>query len=298
MSETITVLSTEDNHRFCKTFDADGTKGRITFPIEHTATVGTASGISELSELLRLLECDHSSYIIRGTPKDLEADTCTRRKGDLFEPQAGKSWLMFDFDKLQAPTDLDVCDPAACAAHAVSQLPSEFQGVSYHYHASGSAGLKPGEVRTHIWFWLSTPAHSIDLKKAFRDSELVDTSMFTLNQVHYTANPIFEDGTANPITVPRGGLITLGADTVDLGALLGPTGAAEGIEARKKKAANFLAGQVKKIKAQAGDGKRHAVIHGAAYVIAKDFIPEYIAESEVRAALEGAEAACKDPPGR
>ena len=94
-------------------------------------------------------------------------------------------------------------DPVSSEAlsYVVGLLPSEFQGVSFIAQWSSSAGLKPGLIKVHLWYWLETPLGSRDLRAWAKGlAPLIDPAPFNAVQPHYTARPIF-DGLPDPVQV-------------------------------------------------------------------------------------------------
>ena len=54
---------------------------------------------------------------------------------------------MIDIDSLA--WDDDISDQLAMLAHAIKQLPADFQSVEYWYHFSSSMGIK-ADIRVHL----------------------------------------------------------------------------------------------------------------------------------------------------
>ena len=93
-------------------------------------------------------------------------------------------------------------------AHAVPQLPSEFQSVDCWYHFSSSMGIKSG-IRVHLWFWLDRPCSDIEMK-AWLSGCPVDLRLFNPIQIYLTATPRFIDGAVDPYP-NRSGLLEAGS---------------------------------------------------------------------------------------
>ena len=68
---------------------------------------------------------------------------------------------MIDIDSLA--WDGDINDQQAMLAHAIEQLPAEFQSVNYWYHFSSSMAIKAG-IRVHLWFWLERACSDYEMK--------------------------------------------------------------------------------------------------------------------------------------
>ncbi len=95
--------------------------------------------------------------------------------------------------------------------YLIDKLPSNFHNVSYHFQHSASAGIKEGVASLHLWFMLSNPMNSIELKEWHeglpkKQKQYIDESMFRPVQVNYTANPVFI-GVDDPVKIPRSGLV-------------------------------------------------------------------------------------------
>jgi hypothetical protein len=112
---------------------------------------------------------------------------------------------MIDIDSLEWGGDIN--DQQAMLAHAIQQLPIEFQSVDCWYHFSSSMGIKPG-IRVHLWFWLDRPCSDYEIK-AWLSGYPVDLRLFNPIQIHLTANPRFVDGATDPFP-NRSGLFSAG----------------------------------------------------------------------------------------
>lgn len=181
--------------------------------------------IFNLSAFLRGLETKPTECVIRGrlSAEVLQRTGVTRRKTN-FTDQA-LPWMMIDIDGYQADTpDIE----PGIDRFITENLPPEFHGISYHWHLSGSAGHpdKPG-IRAHVWFWLSTPYTSAQLRSwAKNHAPSIDASVFDSIQIHYTSNPLFETGVLDPFDGNRSGFsvgmcgdeVELQLDEIDLNA--------------------------------------------------------------------------------
>jgi hypothetical protein len=173
------------------------------------------SNIQQLSQLLKQLESKGRRCVIRGQfIGDAKAqEVCPPEKpgmyprvNSLFE-EVPHRWCMFDIDRHQSL----LFDPASEPEEAVAEfietcLPPEFHCASYHWQLSSSAGMKPGILKCHLWFWLETPYTGPQLKAWVRHHSLpIDVAPLRRVQVHYTANPVFQNGANDPV-VKRSGL--------------------------------------------------------------------------------------------
>jgi hypothetical protein len=182
------------------------------------------SDIEELSQNLEALEAMPNAFVIRGSPiaPIAAGKTIRRKKVNFWTPEAGKRWVLIDFDKLPIPDDIDLAaDPKAAIEQLVAQLPAEFHDASYHYQLSSSAGFSaPGTISAHVWFWLAKAWSDEKLKtwaKAVNEQsgcKLIDTALFNDVQAHYTAAPVF-----NAVTDPfpkRSALVKKAKDAVSI----------------------------------------------------------------------------------
>lgn len=130
------------------------------------------SDLKSLANLLQRLENDPTRTIIRGSLTADQTNPVPRNK----ETFSGtpRQWCMIDIDSLA--WDGDINDQKAILAHAIQQLPAEFQSVDYWYHFSSSMGIKAG-IRLHLWFWLERPC-SDDEMKAWLSGCPVDLRLF------------------------------------------------------------------------------------------------------------------------
>jgi hypothetical protein len=129
--------------------------------------------------------------------------------------------LSLDLDSVVIEGIDAVRDPvAAIERWIVGHLPAAFHGADYCYYQTGSAGHpgKPG-LRARVTFWLT-----VALDSAQADAMLdhfgvtcVDRAALRPVQPHFTALPIFLDGTADPVSpAVRAGYIDKGRPQVML----------------------------------------------------------------------------------
>lgn len=232
--DTVTILRHSRNV-LAKTWRADGSVVPYDDPKYFIRSDARVDGIAALSSLLTDLEADRHACVIRGRyvgdetarARD-QADPAVQHAGfkrgmvrralDYFDDQPLHA-VMFDVDKFRPVAD-PVADPVAAINEYIRQhLPQAFHLASYHWQLSNTAGLakNTGILKAHVWFWLSTPYSSAQLKAwALHHRLNVDVALFNPVQVHYTAAPAFEDGVADPVPLRSGldaGMLT---DDVDL----------------------------------------------------------------------------------
>lgn len=242
-AHTLTILTARHGKRAAKTFTLaeDGTWSQLDYDAGATFTLATAPvpDLAALSALLSEIQSDRRSFIIRGARidgvDDHGATARTIKDHDGTPPHlhdVDRAWLCVDIDALPVPTDPDgkpQGDRAAWVRYAVATLPAPFHDAGYHYQWSSSAGVKGwATIKLHLWFMLDRPACSRSLRGYFDASRApVDVALYSANQIHYTAAPIFRDadGTALPdlLGLTRCGLhdgppVTLPPDVLDLAA--------------------------------------------------------------------------------
>ncbi len=231
-SDTITILTTLAGYTASKRF-----VGTPTGIVKYGYNAGylfevfepyRLSNITDLSELLTVLERMPNCLVIRGAPRDPgHVGNWVRRTGSGIEgnfhtPPDGRRWVLFDFDKIDTPNRLSLKkDAVAVCEYLIGLLPAEFRNAAYHWTMSSSAGMgDPTKVSMHLWFWLKAPipdealktwAKGVNERAGFK---LVDPALFQHVQAHYTARPIFE-GMDDPFP-ERSGLVTKASGSVDL----------------------------------------------------------------------------------
>ena len=193
MSDTVTILTSSTGHSLSKAFIGESfVSNKFNPGTTFTASEVTVKDLDSFAVLLRSLEPEPTQTIIRGSSISDATGVVTRTK-DQFRP-AKRQWCMIDIDSLEWGGDIN--DQQAMLAHAIQQLPIEFQSVDCWYHFSSSMGIKPG-IRVHLWFWLDRPC-SDDEMKAWLSGYPVDLRLFNPIQIQLTANPRFIDGAVDP----------------------------------------------------------------------------------------------------
>jgi hypothetical protein len=107
-----------------------------------------------------------------------------------------RRWVAIDIDE-PPPEPVRCGDLIGAASVGATMLPPEFRGCHCITQATASHGFKPG-LRVRLWFWLSRPMTTAELKFWFRTTP-VDPSVFGANQIIYTAAPIFAHGAVDPV---------------------------------------------------------------------------------------------------
>lgn len=176
-------------------------------------------GIHGVHGVLKRLVREPRKLVIRADPVDgIPKTHVTRRIYDRpGEPahfkaaNPGRRWVCFDFDAIkpdfylgEPPTRDDL---KRAVSYARSLLPAEFHGAACVYRWSSSAGLDQWTtISLHLWFWLSRPVACRSIRDWAEKAQIVDASLFSPAQAHYTADPIF-DGVDDPLGDARLGML-------------------------------------------------------------------------------------------
>lgn len=223
------VLEAEQGRRCAKAYSPEG---------EHPYNAGThfrlerrpVENIHDVAAVLREIEGDSRRMVVRGDVLDEAAAKLVRfedeaehgpawkqgfwrRKGPVFE-DAPRHWLMLDLDAKGYDCDLLRDPEAAILGYVAAKLPACFHDVSFYWHLSSGAGIKPG-MRAHLWFWLAEAKGSETLREWAKSVPGIDPAVYKAVQPHYTANPIFH-GVRNPVTLRSGLYEGLDSDEVVL----------------------------------------------------------------------------------
>lgn len=208
----ITLLRSEENRLLCKFFGQQD--GKI---VEEKKSPGTffsveereINNLNDLSSLLSSLEDEFQTCVIRWKLRKGAPTTNIQRTKNGANPKFENQpcqWLCIDIDDLEFPTQTSLCDlpPQVLADFAARHLPQEFEGVDFHWHFSGSMGVKPG-IRIHLWYWLNRPISDVEAQAWLSTAAAkIDSSLFNPLQLHFTANPMFDVPGADPVKVRSG----------------------------------------------------------------------------------------------
>lgn len=205
----ITILTSREYPQVKTIEDGNVISGPKATFFDHS--VASINDLNSLAGLLKKMENDEKSLIIRGKRRNGVAEEHIRRRSNgsnaTFEKQ-NCQWLCIDIDDLALPDRFAEfnkhCDDIAkfVAAH----LPTEFHEVNFYYQYSASMGFKPG-IRIHLWYWLSEPISDEETKLWLSDSQIkIDKSLYQCVHPHYTAPPTFVCQEENPLPT-RSGLI-------------------------------------------------------------------------------------------
>ena len=212
-ADAVTVLQAKQGLAMTKTFTPGGVQSYDQAKF-FTPYLRHVKNLRDLSKLLSELAGKPRCCIIRGAFKGpehaqsidgaVDGPNLFLRRKQLYDDPA-HHWLLIDIDGYE-PVGVD---PVASPVDAIEQfierkLPPEFVGKSYHWQLSASAGT-PGRrhlLKAHVWFWSKTPYNSAQLKVwAKAIGPAVDSAVFRVVQVHYTADPVFRGGATDPVPV-------------------------------------------------------------------------------------------------
>lgn len=208
--DQLSVLS----HRsipLAKKWLADGTIEQYALAKYFTLSRQKVRNVRELSDLLSALEEQVNSCIIRGryvgderakAVDDKFKAGSVRRTLDCFEDQPLHTLLVEVDNFVPVLVDPNTDPDAAIHEYIHACLPAVFHGAAHHWQLSNSAGhaKNEGKLKAHLWFWLSTPYTSGQLR-AWAEATNVELDKATMNpvQVHYTARPLFAEGQVDPL---------------------------------------------------------------------------------------------------
>lgn len=189
--------------------------------------------LRELGDLIEEVQSDPNACILRGEPTDAVRNASTettfrrllhpKKQADTGEEipatliELPRFWVCIDVDDFTLPPELHHDREGAVRCAIERCLPSSFHDADCFFQFSSSAGIKPDRFKAHLWFWLSEPHSSADLKKALA-SEItrgaVDARVFSAAQIHYISRPVIE-GAPDPCP-ERTGFLARGSRCVEL----------------------------------------------------------------------------------
>ena len=239
----ITVLTSASGKRATKLFTPQGVKGYARESRWRWREI-EISTFDDLARLLAEIEHDPLSLIVQGVVapawRDKEIIPRTKAKGEPSLIDGGSRVVHFDIDDLPLPLGTGWNDPEGVAraiwgSVIVARIPA-FDGVSFHWQASSSAGT-PGKehlAKLHIWALLDQPIDE-DQRKALLKLAGADHSLASINQPNYVAAPIF-DGVRDPLAdVGRSGIVVGDRDHAAVDLIAWPEAEIRQAKARKPK---------------------------------------------------------------
>jgi hypothetical protein len=207
----VTILRTIKHHCATKTWTLQTSGERKVQDYDsgmHFApTEVTVASLDELHDLLDQLQHDPRAFIVRGALTPEVRETLARTPNRKFrrlkvaqghDPallvEVPRPWVMIDIDAFDLlPGESLVADPEGPIRRAIETLlPEPFQCADVVWQLSSSAGLRPGVLKLHAWFWLTRPVTGDELKRLL--PRPIDPAPFDWIQIHYTASPIIKGG--------------------------------------------------------------------------------------------------------
>lgn len=222
MSDKITILETVGPF-LTKVYKEDGTTDSYDDAASFKVKEVEAEALKDMRDLLGKLHKNPKRCLIRGkfAGKDKAqpgkvAGTYVRNNGN-FEDQP-LHWFMVDIDGYKP----GFADPVHETEQAVTdflleKLPPAFRTASFYWHLSSSAGMpgKEGILKCHVHFWSRTAYTTAEMYAWAKGYPSIDKAVYRRVQIHYCADPIFEEGRTDPVPV-RAGWHQGETDDVDL----------------------------------------------------------------------------------
>lgn len=223
MGDKITVLETY-GPALTKTYKSDGTTEPYGDAQSFKYKVVEVGSLTDVAEILKKLHKNPKRCLIRGKPVPREqavpggVEGSVSRTNANFDDQPLR-WFMLDVDGYKPGFADPVHEPADAVCDFIRDcLPKEFQGASFYWHLSSSAGM-PGKedvLKCHVHFWSKTAYTSAQMFEwAKVVGTAVDRAVYRRVQIHYTSDPVFEPGRIDPVPV-RAGWYQGTHDAVDL----------------------------------------------------------------------------------
>lgn len=204
LQSSITVLTcAEKGKKATKAFkmSPDGTIEKKSFNAGKLFTHESVSvsNIEELSTLIEGLVGSPDKFIIRGQIKADMPDVVRRKthEPDSAFDAVSQPWVMLDIDKQLCPEYFDPANnPDEVVKWIQDMLPKDFHNRTCFWKFSSSQGVYSDKktVSIHLYYWLDRVVSDAEWKRYFKSlSTPVDSALFSPVQIHYTANPIFEN---------------------------------------------------------------------------------------------------------
>ncbi len=221
MTDFLTVLTCTPGHRCAKLYHDPAQKPEpynagFLFAVE---PVPVAS-LAELAEALDGLRAMPDAMVIRDrlrpdakpAPNGLFARRRVDRPNDPAPFEAAEhSWAMFDADTTASAFDPQ--DPVGSVEAWRALLPEALRTAAMVFQFSASQHLS-ANVRGHAWVWLAEPLGGVPLAR-WSSRNGLDPAVFHAVQPLYTADPLFAEGTADPLA-PRWLVVLEGNEAVEL----------------------------------------------------------------------------------
>jgi hypothetical protein len=128
--------------------------------------------IYELAKLLDSIECNISSFIVRGRIADgADRSRMARRvrdRHDGVDPTllpAEHLGIALDLDAIPCPEFIDPArEPKAAVEYVIDHLPDEFHGATCRWQFTSSQGFKGNTISLRLFYWADRALSDSDLK--------------------------------------------------------------------------------------------------------------------------------------
>lgn len=228
----VPVLTTAKDKGATKTHTPQGT---VSYSAGHvfTAEFYWARNQKEAVDLFQWLQTQGQKFVIRGAPRDdipeewtytnekgtwsqtytvqtdeWKIENCSRRQVEKYPKEDGglwmpcpRAWFMFDHDN----EDEDLAGLMLVDSEAIAKNIWPYEEAGFIWALGGSTGIKKEKVSYHLVGLLDEPLSDEEIKPKALELGF-DGALFSENQVHFTAGPVFKD-MADPVKVPRFGVI-------------------------------------------------------------------------------------------
>lgn len=212
MSDQLTVLETIGPN-LTKIYAADGSTLPYDDPSSFKVKAVPVAGLSDVRNLLAKLHSNTKRCLIRGRfvgEERAEAGSkpgTWKRNNANFDDQP-LHWFMLDIDGYVPGFADPVHEPEQAILDFLDdRMPACFKGASFCWQLSASAGM-PGKekfLKAHVHFWSKTAYTSAQMGVwAKQVGPAIDRAVFRRVQIHYTADPIFDEGRIDPVPVRFG----------------------------------------------------------------------------------------------
>lgn len=226
--DSITILHAAGSLKLTKQWKADGCIASYDDARNFRVRKVGLTGIHGLYKLLQSISTQPQCCVIRGEFIGAQAALAVE-PSEIADHFRRINALFTEVPHHALPVDIDGfkpkgIDPNAAPVAAIEQyiakcLPECFQGASFIWQLSGSAGAPKysGVLKAHVWVWLETPYTGPQLTAwVHRNGIELDVSVLRRVQPMYTAAPLFDEGVADPIAVRMGFEPGWAGDTVSL----------------------------------------------------------------------------------
>lgn len=208
--DRLTILETTGPH-LTKTYKSDGTNEAYGDAASFKHKTVDVADLKDVRDLLGKLHKNTKRCLVRGAPKSEMVPgnvqgTFVRINAN-FDDQP-LHWFMIDIDGYRP----GFADPVLETELAVQdflaeKLPPCFRTASFYWHLSSSAGMpgKEGILKCHLHMWSKeayTTAQMYEWAKGF--SPAIDKAVYRRVQIHFVADPLFEEGRIDPVPVRSG----------------------------------------------------------------------------------------------